>query len=104
MTGDSRTLSRGYKNGTLVRVRAGVYFGKAAWLSLKPWERYRITMAAVAAVDASTTFCYLTTDLESSWARRSNPRPRHYALFAQGGRTSANHPRGAGCEDGENGH
>ncbi|MDQ0827728.1 putative transcriptional regulator of viral defense system [Arthrobacter sp. B2I5] len=60
MTGDSRTLSRGYKNGTLVRVRAGVYFGKAAWLSLKPWERYRITMAAVAAVDASTTFCYLT--------------------------------------------
>jgi hypothetical protein len=60
LTGDSRSLSRGYKNGTLVRVRAGVYFGKAAWLSLKPWERYGITMAAVAALDASTTFCYVT--------------------------------------------
>ncbi|MFC0457964.1 hypothetical protein ACFFGR_15605 [Arthrobacter liuii] len=60
LTGSSRSLSRGYRNGTLVRVRAGVYFGKAAWLSLKPWQRYRTTMAAVAAVDPSMTFCYLT--------------------------------------------
>jgi hypothetical protein len=60
LTGNSRSLSRGYRNGSLIRVRAGVYFGKAAWLSLKPWERYGITMAAVASVDPSTTFCYLT--------------------------------------------
>ncbi|MGO4236296.1 hypothetical protein [Pseudarthrobacter sp. YAF2] len=60
LTGSSRPLSRGYRNGTLVRVRAGVYFGKAAWLSLKPWQRYGTTVAAVAAVDPSVTFCYLT--------------------------------------------
>ncbi|MFF2346736.1 hypothetical protein [Pseudarthrobacter sp. NPDC058119] len=60
LTGDSRALSRGYRNGTLVRVRTGVYFGKSAWLALKPWERYGTTMAAMAAVDPSTTFCYLT--------------------------------------------
>jgi len=60
LTGNSRALSRDYKNGIVVRVRAGVYFGKAAWLGLKPWQRYGVTMAAVAAADPDTLFCYLT--------------------------------------------
>lgn len=60
LTGSSRDLSREYQAGTLVRVRTGAYFPKAAWLSFKPWERYAITIAAVAALGPSTTFCYLT--------------------------------------------
>lgn len=60
LTGSSRDLSRRYQAGTLVRVRTGAYFPKAAWLSMKPWERYAMTVAAVAALDPATTFCYLT--------------------------------------------
>jgi hypothetical protein len=60
LTGSSRGLSRAYNKGELVRIRAGVYYSKPAWLALKPWERYSLTVAAVAATDASVTFCYLT--------------------------------------------
>ena len=60
LTGSSRDLSRGYSNGSLIRVRAGAYFGKAAWLALKPWERYSTTVAAVAAAEPAVIFCYLT--------------------------------------------
>lgn len=60
LMGNSRPLSRGYLNGTLVRVRPGVYFGKAAWLSIQPWQRYGTTVAAVAAAYPATTFCYVT--------------------------------------------
>ena len=60
LTGSSRELSRRYRAGALVRVRTGIYYPKGAWISLKPWERYAVTMAAVAALEPSTTFCYLT--------------------------------------------
>lgn len=60
LTGSSRGLSRAYTKGHLVRVRKGVYYSKPAWLELKAWERYAVTVAAVAASDPSVTFCYLT--------------------------------------------
>ncbi|HYH77055.1 MAG TPA: hypothetical protein VD841_06095 [Arthrobacter sp.] len=60
LTGSSRGLSRAYNKGELVRVRAGVYYSKPAWLALKAWERYAATVAAVAASDPGARFCYLT--------------------------------------------
>jgi hypothetical protein len=60
LTGSSRGLSRAYNKGELVRVRAGVYYSKPAWLALKAWERYAATVAAVAASDPGAGFCYLT--------------------------------------------
>ncbi|MGO4189442.1 hypothetical protein [Pseudarthrobacter sp. TAF60_1] len=60
LTGSSRSLSRAYNKGELVRVRAGAYYSKPAWLALKAWERYSATVAAVAATDPSVSFCYLT--------------------------------------------
>ncbi len=60
LTGSSRSLSRAYNKGELVRVRAGAYYSKPAWLALKAWERYAATMAAVAASDPGAGFCYLT--------------------------------------------
>lgn len=60
LTGNSRDLSRRYRAGSLVRVRTGAYFPKEAWLALKPWERYAMTLTAVARLDPSTKFCYLT--------------------------------------------
>jgi len=60
LTGSSRGLSRAYTQGNLVRVRAGVYYSKPAWLALKAWERYAATVAAVAASDPAAGFCYLT--------------------------------------------
>ncbi|WP_306906239.1 hypothetical protein [Arthrobacter pascens] len=60
MRGTSRELSRAYAKGTLVRVRHGIYYSKAAWISIKAWERYAVTTAAVASGDPSAVFCYLT--------------------------------------------
>jgi hypothetical protein len=60
LTGSSRGLSRAYNKRELVRVRAGVYHSKAAWIALKPWQRYSATVAAVAANDPGVGFCYLT--------------------------------------------
>lgn len=60
LTGTSRDLSRGYNSGTLVRVRTGVYYSKAAWPRLRPWQRYTMTVAAVAALNPAIEFCYLT--------------------------------------------
>lgn len=60
LTGSSRSLSRAYSNGELVRVRFGVYCSKPAWLALKAWQRYAATVAAVACSDPSAAFCYLT--------------------------------------------
>ena len=60
LTGSSRSLSRAYNNGELVRVRFGVYYNKPAWLALKAWQRYSATIAAVACCDPSAAFCYLT--------------------------------------------
>jgi hypothetical protein len=60
LTGSSRSLSRSYNKGELIRVRTGVYYSKPAWLAFKAWERYAATVAAVAASGPSVTFCYLT--------------------------------------------
>jgi hypothetical protein len=60
MRGTSRDLSRAYAQGALVRVRHGVYYSKAAWISIKAWQRYAVTTAAVASGDPSAAFCYLT--------------------------------------------
>jgi hypothetical protein len=59
MRGTSRVLSRAYTNGALVRVRHGIYYSKAAWISIRAWERYAVTTAAVASGDPSAVFCYL---------------------------------------------
>ncbi len=60
LTGSTRDLSRAYAKGNLIRVRAGAYYSKPAWLALKAWDRYMVTVAAVAAVDPSVRFCFLT--------------------------------------------
>ena len=60
MRGTSRDLSRAYAKGALVRVRHGIYYSKPAWTSLKAWERYTVTTAAVASADRRTVFCFLT--------------------------------------------
>jgi hypothetical protein len=60
LRGTSRDLSRAYAKGALVRVRHGIYYSKPAWTSLKAWERYAVTTAAVACADPRTVFCYLT--------------------------------------------
>lgn len=61
LSGSSRGLSRAYSKGDLVRVRFGVYCSKPAWLALKPWQRYAVSMEAVACSDTSVVFCYLTS-------------------------------------------
>ncbi|MEE9097712.1 hypothetical protein [Pseudarthrobacter phenanthrenivorans] len=56
-TGDTRSLSRRYAQGELVRVRKGVYAGKEEWISLAPWERYFQTVRAVDLELPGSTFC-----------------------------------------------
>jgi len=59
-TGDTRSLSRRYAQGELVRVRKGVYAEKRAWVSLPPWERYVQTVRAVDLELPQSTFCLHT--------------------------------------------
>lgn len=81
LTGSSRSLSRAYSKGDLVRVRFGVYCSKPAWLALKAWQRYTATTAAVACSDASAVFCYLTA--LRVW-RLPLPRvPEHIRIITQ---------------------
>ncbi len=56
-TGDTRSLSRRYAQGELVRVRKGVYAEKEEWVSLAPWERYLQTVRAVHLELPGSTFC-----------------------------------------------
>lgn len=56
-TGDTRSLSRRYAQGELVRIRKGVYAGKEEWVSLAPWERYLQTIRAVDLELPASTFC-----------------------------------------------
>ncbi|WP_251045852.1 type IV toxin-antitoxin system AbiEi family antitoxin domain-containing protein [Arthrobacter sp. ISL-85] len=56
-SGDTRSLSRRFAQGELVRVRRGVYADKAEWLSLAPWERYFQTVRAVDVELPGSTFC-----------------------------------------------
>lgn len=56
-TGDTRSLSRRYARGELVRVRKGVYADKEEWVSLAPWERYLQTVRAVDLELPGSTFC-----------------------------------------------
>lgn len=59
-TGDSRSLSRRYARGELIRVRRGVYALKQEWISLAPWERYRQTVLAVNLELPEPRFCLNT--------------------------------------------
>lgn len=59
-TGDTRSLSRRYAKGELVRVRKGVYAAKDEWVSLAPWERYLQTVRAVHLELPQSTFCLNT--------------------------------------------
>lgn len=59
-TGDTRSLSRRYAQGELVRVRKGVYAAKDEWVSLAPWERYLQTVRAVDLELPQSTFCLNT--------------------------------------------
>ena len=101
LTGSSRGLSRAYNKGDLVRVRAGAYYNKPAWLALKPWERYSATVAAVAAIDPSVNFCYLTA--LRIWRLPSPRVPDHIHMLTssphKAGRLPSDHPGGKGSED-----
>lgn len=59
-TGDTRSLSRRYAQGELVRVRRGVYAAKDEWVSLAPWERYLQTIRAVHLEQPQSAFCLNT--------------------------------------------
>ena len=59
-TGDTRSLSRRYAQGELVRIRKGIYAEKRAWVSLPPWERYFQTVRAVDLELPQSTFCLHT--------------------------------------------
>jgi hypothetical protein len=90
LAGSSRSLSRAYSKGELVRVRAGAYYNKPAWLSLKAWERYSVTVAAVAATDPSATFCYLTA--LRIWHLPSPRVPDHVHLLTPSPHKAGKHP------------
>ncbi|GAC1496360.1 MAG: hypothetical protein NVS2B15_18800 [Pseudarthrobacter sp.] len=87
LTGSSRSLSRAYNKGELIRVRAGAYYNKPAWLALRPWERYSTTVAAVAATNPSVSFCYLTA--LRIWRLPSPRVPEHVHML-----TSSPHKAG----------
>lgn len=61
--GDTRTLSLRYERGELVRVRRGIYFDKASWIALEPWERYARTAVGVSLELPGSLFCYETAAL-----------------------------------------
>ncbi|MFJ5957495.1 hypothetical protein ACIQC5_16250 [Paenarthrobacter sp. NPDC092416] len=76
--GDTRTLSRRYQQGELVRVRKGIYLDKKLWLSLKPWQRYRASIRAVALELPAAQFCFETAAL--IWGLQLVGVPRHIHL------------------------
>jgi hypothetical protein len=102
-TGDSRTLSRRYAHGELVRVRKGIYARKDEWLALASWERYRQTVLAVNLELPQSKFCLSTAaslwDLElltvpghvhlsgASRGHRGKNRPTTSAAVMASGRT-----------------
>jgi len=57
ITGDTRSLSRRYAQGELVRVRKGIYARKEEWVALTPWARYLQTVRAVDLELPGSTFC-----------------------------------------------
>jgi hypothetical protein len=77
-TGDSRSLSRRYARGELIRVRKGIYALKEEWISLAPWERYRQTVLAVNLELPQSQFCLNTA--ASVWDLELLDVPSHVHL------------------------
>ncbi|WP_426302333.1 hypothetical protein [Arthrobacter sp. R-11] len=50
-------LHHGYKRGTLIRIRHGVYLPAEQWLSVNGWERYALTTASLAVRGETPVFC-----------------------------------------------
>ena len=78
-TGDTRSLSRRYAQGELVRVRKGVYAAKDEWVALAPWERYRQTVLAVDKELPGSTFCLNTSAV--LWDLELLEVPAHVHLY-----------------------
>ncbi|QKJ19099.1 hypothetical protein [Microbacterium hominis] len=78
--------SRGaHRRTTLVRVRPGVYADAARWAQLRPWERYRARVRAVAASWRDPVFC-----LESAAVLLGAPvfdEPRDIHILDPGGKS-----------------
>lgn len=73
------------RNGALHRLRAGAYVRQDEWAALKPWERYRLRVEAVARIWESPVFC-----LESAAAVQGLPtfgEPREIHLLSNDGRS-----------------
>ncbi|MET1088387.1 MAG: hypothetical protein ABWY04_14925 [Arthrobacter sp.] len=90
-TGDSRSLSRRYSRGELIRVRRGVYALKQEWISLAPWERYRQTVLAVNLELPESRFCLNTAAV--LWDLELLDVPSHVHLSGSSrGHTGKNPP------------
>jgi hypothetical protein len=90
-TGDSRSLSRRYARGELIRIRKGIYALKQEWISLAPWERYRQTVLAVGLELPQSKFCLNTA--ASLWDLELLDVPSHVHLSgASRGHRGKNHP------------
>ncbi|MFC8680613.1 hypothetical protein ACFT30_03755 [Microbacterium ureisolvens] len=73
------------RDGRLHRIRPGAYVEREAWRALRPWERYRLRVFAVARTWKSPVFC-----LESAAVLQGLPifgEPTHVHLLSTGGRS-----------------
>lgn len=95
IAGTARDLIRGATNGSLVRVRSGVYLPKHAWIALKSDARYRAEVrAAAAVVDPSRQFSH--DSAAALWRLPSLGPWRGIHVLgeaASGGRSSRNYIR-----------
>ncbi|KAF2411720.1 hypothetical protein B1729_18805 [Microbacterium sp. B35-04] len=73
------------RDSRLQRIRAGVYLRKDIWVGLKPWERYRMRVLAVARTWKAPVFC-----LESAAVLQGLPifgEPAHIHVLSADGRS-----------------
>ncbi|MFK4835798.1 hypothetical protein ACI3KY_08725 [Microbacterium sp. ZW T2_14] len=73
------------RDSRLHRIRAGVYIAADVWAELKPWERYRVRVLAVARTWKTPVFC-----LESAAVLQGLPifgEPSHIHVLSAGGRS-----------------
>ncbi|MGG5172479.1 hypothetical protein ACQR35_09925 [Pseudarthrobacter sp. J1738] len=82
--GDSRSLSRRFARGELVRVRHGVYLEKSTWLELTPWARYLNTAQAIALEQPNATFCFETAGRIWQMCLVGIPQEVHIANASKG--------------------
>lgn len=73
------------RDSQLQRLRTGVYVRRSSWQLLRPWERYRLRVLAVARTWTAPVFC-----LESAAVLQGLPtfgEPRHIHLLSSDGRS-----------------